>query len=57
MLMEASFAKDTVYVLRDEQNGNKAIQCINSYEKRTYSNNNIESKYIKKLKNGCPALF
>lgn len=54
MLMEANFAKDTVYILRDEQNGNKAIQCINNYEKRTYSNNNIRNKYLNNEYGGLP---
>lgn len=54
MLMEASFAKDAVYILRDAQQGSKMITCINSYEKRTYSNNNIRNKYLNNEYGGLP---
>ena len=53
-LMEAKFAKDSTYIIYEENGGYKRIRCISDYEKRTYANNNIRSRYLDGTYKGIP---
>lgn len=56
MLMETDFARDSVYILSEDDTGHKTICCISNYKKRTYSTNNIRSKYLSGDYKGIPAI-
>ena len=54
MLMEATFSRDAVYILRETDDEKTEIRCVNEFEKRTYMNNNIRNKYINNEYGGFP---
>lgn len=54
MLMETDFARDSTYVINEEEQGHSKIRCISDYDKRTYLNNNIRNKYINNAYGGLP---
>lgn len=56
MLMETDFARDSVYVLGEDEAGHKTLRCISNYKKRTYSNNNIRNKYLNGDYKGIPSV-
>lgn len=58
MLMEASFARESTYILSvDPDNpSDKKIRCISDYRKRTYAANNIRNKYLNCEYGGVPEL-
>ena len=54
MLMEYNSARDTTYILSEDDLGNKTVKAISDYEKRTYFNNNIRNKYLNNDYGGLP---
>lgn len=54
MLMQADFARESTYILRETDDGSKSVQCITDYEKRTYFNNSIRNKYLNNDYGGIP---
>lgn len=56
MLMETDFARDSVYILSEDDTGHKTIRCISNYKKRTYANNNIRNKYLSGDYKGIPSI-
>lgn len=54
MLMEAEFARESTYILVEDEDGNKTIKSINDYEQRTYINNNVRTKYLNNGYGGLP---
>lgn len=54
MLMETEFGRDSVYILRENDQGESAIKCVNEFEKRTFANNNIRNKYYNGAYGGFP---
>lgn len=54
MLMESDFARNTTYILSEDDTGNKVVKAISDYEKRTYLNNNIRNKYLNNEYGGLP---
>lgn len=54
MLMESEFARNTTYILSEDDAGNKVVKAISDYEKRTYINNNIRNKYLNNEYGGLP---
>ena len=54
MLMESDFARNTTYILSEDDAGNKVVKAISDYEKRTYLNNNIRNKYLNNDYGGLP---
>lgn len=54
MLMEYDSARDTTYILSEDDLGNKTVRAISDYEKRTYFNNNIRNKYLNNDYGGLP---
>jgi AAA15 family ATPase/GTPase len=54
MLMESDFARNTTYILSEDDAGNKVVKAISDYEKRTYLNNNIRNKYLNNEYGGLP---
>lgn len=54
LLMEADFARESTYILREVDGGHKEIRCVNDYEKRVYLNNNIRNKYLNNEYGGLP---
>ena len=55
MLMEASFARESTYILSVDPS-DKKIRCISDYRKRTYAANNIRNKYLNCEYGGVPEL-
>lgn len=56
LLMQAEFSRDATYIIRETENGSKEVRCISNYEKRTYINNNIRSKYLANDYGGMPTV-
>ena len=56
MLMESEFARNTTYILSEDDAGNKVVKAISDYEKRTYLNNNIRNKYLNNEYGGLPQI-
>lgn len=56
MLMESDLSRNSIYVLFEEEAGNKVVRCITDYEKRTYFNNNLRNKYLNGEYGGLPAV-
>lgn len=54
MLMETDFARDSVYVIYEEDQGLRRVRCVNDYEKRTYLNSNVRNKYLNNAYGGLP---
>ena len=54
MLMETEFGRDSVYILRENDQGDTEIKCVNEFEKRTFANNNIRNKYYNGAYGGFP---
>ena len=54
MLMESEPARNTTYILSEDDAGNKVVKAISDYEKRTYLNNNIRNKYLNNEYGGLP---
>lgn len=55
MLLETKAARDTVYII-SENNNSTEIKCISEYENRTYLNNNIRNKYLNNDYKGIPTV-
>lgn len=53
LLME-SLPPESIYILRVDAYGNKAIECIADYEDRTQKTNNIRKKYLRGDYEGVP---
>ena len=45
---------ESAYIIRINANGNKNIDCVADYEKRTQKNNNIRMKYLRGDYEGIP---
>lgn len=56
MLMESDLGQGSIYILSEEENGQKGIRCITEYEKRTYLGNNIRNKYLNNEYHGLPTV-
>lgn len=56
MLMETDFARESTYILYEEEAGHKIIRCVTDYDKRTYLNNNIRNKYLNREYDGVPEI-
>ena len=54
MLMEADFARDSTYIISEDDHGCRSVRNITSYEKRTFANNNIRNKYLNGEYGGLP---
>lgn len=53
-LMQANFARESTYIIKETEDGCKEIRCVSGYEKRTYLNNNIKNKYLGNEYGGLP---
>lgn len=56
LLMETDFARESTYILYEEDGGHKVIRSVTDYEKRTYMSNNIRNKYLSKEYRGVPEI-
>jgi len=56
MLMQASFARESTYILKEEEDGSKTVKCVSNSEKRVYLNNNIRNKYLNNEYGGLPSV-
>ena len=54
MLMETEFGRDSVYIIRENENEETEIKCVNEFERRTFANNNIRNKYLNNTYGGYP---
>lgn len=54
MLMEADLNRNSIYVLLEEEKGEKLIRCISDYVNRTYITNNLRNKYLHGEYGGLP---
>lgn len=54
MLMQASFAREATYLIKEEKSGCKTVECVSNSEKRIYYNNNIRTKYLNNEYGGLP---
>lgn len=54
MLMQSDFARESTYILKEDDKGTKSVQCITDYDKRTYINNSIRNKYLNNEYGGIP---
>ena len=54
MLMETEFGRDSVYIIRENDNEETEIRCVNEFERRTFANNNIRNKYLNNAYGGFP---
>ena len=54
MLMQASFAREATYIIKEEEDGSKTVKCVSNSEKRVYLNNNIRTKYLNNEYGGLP---
>lgn len=53
-LMETEFAKESTYIISENENGKTVARAIADYEKRTFISNNIRSKYLNNQYEGLP---
>ena len=54
-LMEMSDARSSVYIIKDDDSGNRIVQCIdNSGKGRIYEQNSIRKQYIEGKYSGIP---
>lgn len=53
-LMETDFARESTYILNEDENGHVSARAISSFDKRTYVSNNIRSKYLNNQYEGLP---
>ena len=57
-LMEMSDARSSVYIIKDDDSGNRIVQCIdNSGKGRIYEQNSIRNQYIHGKYEGIPNKF
>lgn len=54
LLMETEFARDSTYILSEDNSGNKTVKSILDYDQRTYINNNVRTKYLNNGYGGVP---
>ena len=53
-LMETDFARESTYVMSEEETGRMVVRAISNYENRTYISNNIRNKYLNNDYEGLP---
>lgn len=54
MLMECDFAKEATYVLREDSNANRFLECVTESSERIYQKTNIRNKYLGGTYDGIP---
>lgn len=54
MLLESELAKDCVYIFHVDENANKELMPLSSFEERVHPNLNIRKRYIKGMYGGIP---
>ncbi|WP_352415192.1 AAA family ATPase [Oscillibacter ruminantium] len=56
MLMECQFSREATYVLEEDEQANRTIKCVNSYNERLYQKTNIRRKYLDGDFKGVPQI-
>ena len=54
MLMQAAFAREATYIIKEDESGKMTVKCVSDEEKRIYLNNNIRTKYLNNEYGGLP---
>lgn len=56
LLMDGDFAKEATYILKEDENAQRFIECIADNEERIYQKTNIRRKYIENTYGGVPQI-
>ena len=53
-LLETDFARDSAYIVEQDNIGHRSAYCVNNVSGRTYQQNNVRSKYLENAYGGLP---
>jgi AAA15 family ATPase/GTPase len=57
MLLESEIKKDNIYVFKIDEEGNKELLPITSFEERIHPNLNVRKRYLKGMYSGVPLMM
>lgn len=56
LLMESVLSKENIYVINEDEMGNKEIKCITYYDNKIHKNTNIRNQYLNGQYHGIPEI-
>ncbi|WP_195920923.1 AAA family ATPase [Catenibacterium mitsuokai] len=54
LLMESDIPKESIYIIDENEDGNKEIECITHYDSKIHKNTNLRNQYIHGNYHGIP---